>query len=69
MAASTLVLSFSWENDDHLKLLASENGGDDLTILEMEENGELNIMWPHIKKTLMSYYETKIDDIGDDMLL
>jgi hypothetical protein len=65
MAASTLVLTFTWENKEEFKLEANADGAGDVTIIEMTENGEFAKLWDKgVKTALTEYLDMKLDEIG-----
>lgn len=62
MAENTLVLTFNYENDAEFKLKANANDAGDVTIVEMEENGNLGRMFDKgLKNSLMDYFEVQLD--------
>lgn len=66
MAESTLVLTYTWENDKTFKLVATKNG-EDTTIVEMDENSYFNDIWKYAKSICQDCHEREIDVIGNAM--
>lgn len=68
MAASTLVLTFTWENGSELKLEANENAAGNITIVEMQENGDIDdLLSQGVSKSLKHYCEDQIDKMHEAM--
>lgn len=68
MAASTLVLTFSWENGTEFKVEANENGAGNVTIVEMQENGDIaDLLEQGIQKSITHYCSDQIQRIYEAM--
>ena len=61
-----LELTFKWENRVGVKVEANNNG-DSLTILKMDENGDIAALWPHAQELLMKYCLAQLQRIGAEM--
>lgn len=64
MAATTLVLAFTYKNGDEFKLQANVNGAGNVTIIEMSENGDIGKIFDKgLKNSLTDYFERRLDEI------
>jgi len=62
-----IEVTISWENDDFFEIKEKEDGGDTIVIGRFEENGELEVMWNSIQKTMLLYFKTVLERIGEEM--
>ena len=67
MAADVRLVRLSWENGVQFKLDTKLNDGSYITIMEMDENGDIAQLWEHAGKLCKKYFETQIDSIGGVM--
>ncbi len=65
--ADVRLIKLTWKNEDEFKMESQLNGGNWLTIIEMSENGHINLMWEHAGKLCKKYFEIEIDEIGKVM--
>ncbi len=62
-----LEITVKWENDKGFSVDAKLDDGDVITISKHEENGDIKVLWPHIQKTLETYWKTTLAHIGEEM--
>ncbi len=62
-----IEVTISWENDNFFEIKEKEDGGDTLIVGRFEENGELEVMWNSIQKTMLLYFKTVLERIGEEM--
>jgi len=62
-----LKIEIKWENDVEFSVTAKLNEGDVITIAAHEENGCIGALWPHIQKTVETYFKTTLTAIGEEM--
>ena len=62
-----IEVTISWENDNFFEIKEKEDGGDTIVIGRFEENGELEVMWNSIQKTMLLYFKTVLERIGEEM--
>ena len=62
-----IEVTISWENDDFFEIKEKEDGGDTLIVGRFEENGELEVMWNSIQKTMLLYFKAVLTRIGEEM--
>ena len=62
-----IEVTISWENDDFFEIKEKEDGGATIVIGRFEENGELEVMWNSIQKTMLLYFKAVLERIGEEM--
>ena len=62
-----IEVTISWENDNFFEIKEKEDGGDTLIVGRFEENGELEVMWNSIQKTMLLYFKAVLERIGEEM--
>lgn len=67
MAESKLEIEIKWENNLEFSVQEKHNDGDTSTVIALEENGELVVLWPHVQKALEAYWKAILTNIGEDM--
>lgn len=67
MAQQTLRLTFTWENGVDFKLASKLNSDDQTTVVEMEENGQIDELWPYIDELCKAFFAAQLNTIGDEM--
>ncbi len=65
--ADVRLIKLTWENQDEFKMETQLNDEGWVTILEMDENGNISKLWEHAGKLCNKYFETQIDFIGGVM--
>ncbi|KKN74732.1 hypothetical protein LCGC14_0387740 [marine sediment metagenome] len=65
--ADTRLIRLTWENDVQFKMDTKLNDEDWLTIIEMDENGNISQLWEHAGALCKKYFETQVDFIGGVM--
>ncbi len=67
MASKEYVLKLKWENDDSFKLTTQLDGGTTFTVIEMDENATIHLVWPYADKICRAYFNKIITEIGTEM--
>lgn len=67
MAESKLVLTLVWENRKLFKLTEKFNDTSPIVIVEVNENGDLPILWAGVEGICKIYFQSKIEMIGKEM--
>ena len=62
-----IEVTISWENDNFFEIKEKEDGGDTIIVGRFEEDGELNVMWTSIQKTMELYFKAILTRIGEEM--
>ena len=65
--ADVRLIKLTWENNDEFKMETQLNDEGWLTIIEMDENGDISQLWEHAGKLCKRYFETQVDFIGGVM--
>ena len=65
MAEKTQVLKLTWENKKHFKMV--EDDGEKVTIVMVEENGNIGAIWPEVQNICTRYFQSIIEKIGNEM--
>ena len=60
-------VQIKWENQKFFRMRAKPNGADWMTIIEVEENGCLNNLWPHIENLCNQFFQERMNSIGNEM--
>jgi hypothetical protein len=61
----TLTLKLKWENAKSFEM--TEDDGKTISIVKVEENGNIGVVWPHVKAICTEYFNSKVDAIGQEM--
>lgn len=64
-----LELLLSWENNIGFSMTFKKNTEPVKTILQMDENGKVSELWPHIERVCKEFLKLKLTEIGQDMKL
>ena len=56
-----------WENGSHFTIELSVDDGEFIDLISMEENGRIGVMWPGIQKSIIDYWKSILDQIGEEM--
>ena len=67
MAQKTRTIRLSWENNDSFKMDTNFDGGAWQIIIEMDENGHFNELWPDVDALCKKYFESEMNTIGAEM--
>ena len=62
-----LDIEIKWENEKSFSLDAKLDQEDNINILTAEENGDIELLWHHIQKTLEVYFRSILAKIGTEM--
>ncbi len=65
--ADVRLIKLTWENDEEFKMETQLNGGNWLTVLEMDENGHIHTLWDSAQKLCSTYFHTTLEEIGKVM--
>ena len=67
MAGEELELTFNWENTKSFQMTAKKTGKDVLTVIKMDENGQIDQLWPHLENICKQYLDQELKAIGKAM--
>ncbi len=67
MTERVRLIRLTWENDESFKMDTKLDDESYITILEMDENGNIAQLWEHAGKLCKKYFDTQIDHIGTEM--
>ena len=67
MAATVLTLKFTYENAVDFKMELQRDAGPVDTIVSLEENGSISLIWPHVALACEAIFDKEITDIGNVM--
>lgn len=62
----TLTLKLKWENEKSFEFTEDENDKV-LSIIKVEENGNIATLWPQIQKICCDTFNSKMEAIGQEM--
>lgn len=65
--AAEIEITLHWENGVEFKMTAKQDGGDVLTICEVDENGCMSDIWVYAKSICTKYFDKQMDTIGKIM--
>ncbi len=67
MAEQVRLVRLTWENGEGFKVDTKLDAGAYVTIIEMDENGNIAQLWPHAQKLCETYFERIVTDVGTEM--
>ena len=67
MAEQKIEIDITWENQVGFSVEFKKNGGDTITILDADENGEIALLWPHYEAAILAFITRRLAFIGDEM--
>ena len=67
MAEQTRLIRLTWENGVNFKMDTKLDDGSYMTIIDMDENGELPKLWDNAQSLCEKFFLEKITGIGADM--
>lgn len=67
MAAKELELTLKWENGVSFEMTSKRDAGDTSTVVMLDENGQLDTLWPNIHKICRTFFIAQLTSIGDEM--
>ncbi len=62
-----LELRILWENEDSFEMQAKKEDSEWTSIIRMEENGHIAILWLHIQKVCLTFFTGELEAIGKEM--
>jgi len=65
--ASKLIIRLEWENNNFFEMGGKFNDDGFITIIRVEENGCIELLWSNISAVCKSYLAKQLDHIGDEM--
>ena len=67
MAAQVQRITISWENGTGFQVATKYGDDAALTLVEMDENGHIDVLWPAVTDIVTKYVRTLMAIIGDEM--
>lgn len=67
MAAQVRLIRLTWENGVSFKMDTKLDAESYVTILEMDENGNIAQLWASAQQLCEKYFEATITGVGNDM--
>ncbi|KKM86965.1 hypothetical protein LCGC14_1273690 [marine sediment metagenome] len=67
MAETELEIMVRWENNESFEVTIKEDDGELLTLIKMDENGNISALWPHASAVVAKYIEDLLVRIGAEM--
>lgn len=67
MADTVRLIRLSWENGVGFKLDTKLDAGSYITILEMDENGNITQLWPSVQQLCEKYFKEAVTVVGTAM--
>jgi len=67
MAESELEIKITWENGKGFTMSSKKDAEDVKTVIDIDENGHLSSMWPHIEACCKEYLTSELNQIGSVM--
>ena len=64
MAVTTLTLQIKYENENYFELKSQLNSEDAKTIVRIDENGHLGLLWDNCQSLCENYFSKELKDIG-----
>ena len=62
-----LKITFKWENNKAFEMTAKLNDNPDISIVKIEENACIKLLWAHIQSICMDYLKHNVNEIGEEM--
>jgi len=67
MAQAVRLIKLSWENDDSFKMETNLDGGDWVTVVELDENNYFSTLWGDIEEMCNKFFNKTVAKIGAEM--
>lgn len=67
MAEQTYTLKLTWQNGADFKMTSKLGAAATITIVQMDENGHIGGLWPHVEEICRHYLGHKLTEIGLEM--
>jgi len=62
-----IEVTLEWENNNKFEMVTKLNEHEPVSIVEIHENGRLDVMWVGIKAACMNCFESYLNQIGKEM--
>ena len=69
MAAHKMEIKLEWENSVHFTMKAKMDGGDEVSLIKVQEDACIKCVWRHVADFCITYITTKLHEIGNEMVL
>lgn len=66
MAEKTITFKLKWENQKEFAFTC-DNGEADVTVVKVEENGHIALLWHHVETICTTFFQEKIAEVGKEM--
>ena len=67
MAATEILMKLAWENSVGFTMTSKEGAEDVLTVVDIDENGFISSLWPHVQSICEDYLKKELNRIGSEM--
>lgn len=57
-----------WENQNFMELKFKPDGGDEILVIKVEENGKLSDIIDEIKNICRKFFNSKLEEVASEML-
>ena len=65
--ATQIDIRFTWENNNEFEVLSKEGSQDTVTLVRMEENGNISALWPAATDLIERHFKSLMARIGSEM--
>lgn len=62
----TITFKMRWENGVEFSFTC-DNGEEDVTVIKVEENGHITMLWPDIESICTKFFHEKLEKVGAEM--
>lgn len=66
MAEQMITFKLKWENAVKF-VFTCDNGEADITIVRVEENGHISMLWPDVESICTKFFHEKLSEVGNEM--
>ena len=67
MAETEIEIKIAWENSVGYTMTTKEDNGDAATVQDIDENGYIHQLWPHVEGACNEYFNQLMARIGAEM--
>lgn len=67
MAETEIEIKINWENGVGFTMTSKEDSGEAYTVADIDENGYISSLWPHIESACKEYMNRLLARIGSEM--
>lgn len=67
MAETVIDLKIAWENNQHFHVQSQEDSGPVLTVVKVDENGDIAALWPSLIDLMERHIKGIMARVGTEM--